>query len=109
VNLVHAAFFHCEDRPRFIASLIDDLGRRRAEIDMIKFSGPAFPGVDNRLMSLQLVEQGLTDAAMFTAAGEVVQPSEVLYKKPILVERGSFRPMTNLTLDLLGHPQNSWL
>ena len=52
-------------------------------------------------MSLQLVEQGLTDAAMFTAAGEVVQPSEVLYKKPILVERGSFRPVTKLTLDLL--------
>ena len=68
---------------------------------MIKFSGPAFAGVDNRLMSLQLVEQGLTDAAMFTAAGEVVQPSEVLYKKPVLVERGSFRPVTKLTLDLL--------
>jgi len=47
------------------------------------------------------VERGLTDAAMFTADGEVVQPSEVLYKKPILVERGSFRPATKLTLDLL--------
>src|SRR5437899_2031312 len=57
--------------------------------------------VDNRLMSLQLVERGFTDAAMFTAEGEVVQPSEVLYKKPILVERGSFRPATKLTLDLL--------
>ena len=69
---------------------------------MIKVSGPAFPpDVDNRLTSLQLVEQGLTDAAMFTAEGEVVQPSEVLYKKPILVERGSFRPATKLTLDLL--------
>ena len=55
---------------------------------MIKLSGPAFAGLDNRLMSLQLVEQNLTDAAMFTAGGEVVQPSEVLYKKPILVERG---------------------
>src|SRR3954466_7515403 len=33
------------------------------EIDMIKLPGPAFPGVDNRLMSLQLVERGLTDAA----------------------------------------------
>jgi hypothetical protein len=52
-------------------------------------------------MSLQLVEQNLTDAAVFTAAGEVVQPSEVFYKKPVLVERGSFRPVTKLTLDLL--------
>jgi hypothetical protein len=68
VNLVHAAFFHCEDRAGFIASLMDDLGRGRVEIDMIKFSEPAFSNVDNRLMSLQLVEKGLTDAAMFTAA-----------------------------------------
>lgn len=74
---------------------------------MIKLSGPAFDGVDERLMSMQLVEQGLTDAAMFTAAGEVVQPSEVLYKKPILVERGSFRPVTKLTLDLLGERGSS--
>jgi hypothetical protein len=109
VNLVHAAFFHCEEPARFIASLMDDLGRRRVEIDMIKFAGPAFPSVDNRLMSLQLVEQGLSDAAMFTAAGEVVQPSEVLYKKPILVERGSFRPVTNLTLDLLERAREQFL
>src|SRR5437870_5788342 len=60
-------------------------------------------------MSLQLVEQGLTDAAMFTASGEVVQPSEVLYKKPILVERGSFRPATKLTLDLLDRALEQFL
>jgi hypothetical protein len=101
VNLIHAAFFRHDDRAANVAALIDELSRERVEIDMIKVSGPAFPNVDNRLTSLQLVEQGLTDAAMFTANGEVVQPSEVLYKKPILVERGSFRPATKLTLDLL--------
>ncbi|MGB8477195.1 MAG: hypothetical protein WCE61_24210, partial [Candidatus Acidiferrum sp.] len=109
VNLVHAAFFHCKNPVKFVASLMDDLSRGRVEIDMIKFSGPAFPGVDNRLMSLQLVEQGLTDAAMFTAVGEVVQPSEVLYRKPILVERGSFRPATNVTLDLLERAREQFL
>jgi hypothetical protein len=57
--------------------------------------------VDNRLMSLQLVQQGLTDAAMFTADGEVVEPAEVLYKKPVMIERGSFRPVTNVTLEML--------
>jgi hypothetical protein len=76
---------------------------------MIKVSGPAFPNVDNRLTSLQLVEQGLTDAAMFTADGEVVQPSEVLYKKPILVERGGFRPATKVTLDLLERAREQFL
>jgi len=68
---------------------------------MIKFDGPAFAGVDNRVMSLQLVQQGLTEATMFTADGEVVQAAEVLYRKPILVVRGSFRPITNATLDLI--------
>ena len=101
VNLVHGAFFRRDDPAQLVASLMDDLSRERVEIDMIKLSGTAFPDVDNRLMSLQLVERGFTDAAMFTANGEVVQPSEVLYKKPILVERGSFRPATKLTLDLL--------
>jgi hypothetical protein len=100
VNLIYGAFM--SDSPeRLIVSLLDELSRERVEIDMVKFCGPVFAAVDNRLMSLQLVELGLTDAAMFTAAGEVVQPSEVLYKKAILVERGSFRPATNLTLDLL--------
>jgi hypothetical protein len=73
----------------------------RIEVDMIKFSGPAFAGVDNRLMSLQLVSQGLTDAVMFTADGESVQPAEVFYKKSIIVERGSFRPLTYATHDML--------
>jgi hypothetical protein len=80
---------------------MDGLSRRRIEVDMIKFSGPLFAHLDNRLMSLQLVENSLTDAAMFTAAGEVVQASEVLYGKRVLVERGSFRPVTNVTLDML--------
>jgi hypothetical protein len=38
---------------------------------------------------------------MFTAGGEMVHAAEVLYKKPILVERGSFRPVTKVTLDML--------
>jgi hypothetical protein len=101
VNLLHAAFFGREDLSRALESLLDDLSRERVEIDMLKVSGPAFVRVDNRIVSLQLVERRLTDAAMFTANGEVVQPSEVLYRKPILVERGSFRPATRLTLDLL--------
>jgi hypothetical protein len=101
VNLLYAAFHHAHEPDVLIRLLLDGLTRDRAEVDVIQCTGPAFPGVDNRLLSLQLVEQGLTDAAMFTVDGEVVQPSEVLYKRPILIERGSFRPPTNLTLDLL--------
>src|SRR4029079_19602699 len=77
------------------------LTTRRIEIDMIEFSGIAFRHVDNRMMSLRLVQLGLSSAAMFSAKGEVLQPSEVLYKKPILVERGSFRPVTHVNVDML--------
>ena len=101
VNLIHGAFTRHAGATALIEGLVDELPRDRVEIDMIRLDGPAFAGVDNRLLSLQLVERGLTDAAMFTSNGEVVQPSEVLYKRPILVERGSFRPATKLTLDLL--------
>src|ERR1043166_8424121 len=105
VNLLYAACCYHTEPETVIASLMDNLSRDRIEVDMIKLSGPAFASVDNRLMSLQLVTQGLTDSAMFTADGEVVQAAEVLYKKPIIVERGSFRPVTKVTIDMLNCAQ----
>jgi hypothetical protein len=105
VNLIHSAMYHYESPVRLLSSLLDNLTRERVEVDMVKFTGPAFLQVDNRLMSLQLVESGLADSAMFTADGEVVQAAEVLYKKAILVERGSFRPVTRTTFDMLNCAQ----
>jgi hypothetical protein len=101
VNLLYGAFFLNHEPDHLIESLLDNLSTRRIEIDMIEFSGIAFRHVDNRVMSLRLVQLGLSSAAMFSAQGEVLQPSEVLYKKPILVERGSFRPVTHVNVDML--------
>lgn len=101
VNLVHGAFYKYQDPQALIISLLDGLSSKRVEIDMIQMTGPAFPDVDNRLMALLLVQHGLTDAAMFLATGEVVQPSDVLYKKSIVIERGSFRPATKVSIDML--------
>src|SRR5436309_680620 len=100
VNLLYGAFYHRQPE-KLIASLHENLPAGRIEVDMIKFSGPAFQSVDNRLMSLQLVSQGLTNAVMFKADGETVQPAEIFYKKAILIERGSFRPVTYATNDML--------
>jgi hypothetical protein len=100
-NLIYAAFHYRDEPKRFIESLVDNLGVQRLEVDMLTFSGPAFAGVDNRLMSLYLVQYGLTNAVMFGPQGNVLQPSEVLYKKAILVERGSFRPVTHVSVDML--------
>jgi len=109
VNLIHGAFYQHADPSKLIGSLLDNLSSQRVEVDMIKFSGPAFAAVDNRLMALQLVEQWLTEAALFTAQGETVIPSELLYKKPVLIERGSFRPLTNPMLDMLERAQDQFL
>ncbi len=100
VNLIYGAFY-LHQPEKLIASLQENLAPGRMQIDMIKFSGPAYAEVDNRLMSLQLVSQGLTNAVMFTADGESVQPAEILHKKAIIVERGSFRPVTYATNDML--------
>ena len=100
VNLLHGAFY-CRQPEKLISSLQENLAPGRIEVDMIKFSGPLFQNIDNRLMSLQLVSQGLTNAVMFKADDETVQPAEVFYKKAILVERGSFRPVTYATNDML--------
>jgi hypothetical protein len=101
INLLYGAFYYYADPEKLISSLQENLAQGRLEVDMIKFSGPAFSGVDNRLMSLQLVSQGLTSTVMFTADGETVQPAEMLHKKAILIERGSFRPVTHATNDML--------
>jgi len=100
VNLLYGAFYYHEPE-KLISSLQENLAWGKIEVDMIKFSGSAFRNIDNRLMSLQLVSQGLTNAVMFTADGETVQPAEVFHKKAILVERGSFRPVTYATNDML--------
>src|SRR4051812_28139087 len=101
VNLLHGAFFLFHEPELLIESLLDGLTTARIAIDMIEFSGIEFRQVDNRLMSMKLVQMGLSGAAMFDPSGKVLQPSEVLYKKNVLVERGSFRPVCHVNIDML--------
>jgi hypothetical protein len=101
VNLLHGAFFLASEPEVLIESLLDGLTTQRLAIDMIEFSGIEFRQVDNRLMSMKLVQMGLSGAAMFDPKGTVLQPSEALYKKNVLVERGSFRPVCHVNMDML--------
>ena len=101
VNLIYGAHFQHQDPVVLLTSLMENLSRDQLEIDMIDFNGPAFKQVDNRLMALQLVQHGLTHATMFQADGKLVQPSDALYKKAVLVERSRFRPPTKLNINLL--------
>ncbi len=100
VNMVYACFYYNENPLLMIDSLMDGLSSDRLEIDMLRLSGPDFKHVDNRLLSLHLVKQGYTQAALFGPNNDVLQPSEVLYKKNIIVTRGRFRPPTYANLDM---------
>ncbi len=101
VNLVYGACSLFHEPEVLVESLLDGLTTDRIEIDMVELSGIEFRHVDNRVLTLKLVQLGLTGAAMFAADGTVLHPAEVLYKKPVLVERGSFRPVTYVNLDML--------
>jgi hypothetical protein len=101
VNLLHAAFFLHHEPERLVEALLDRLTTGRIEIDMIELQGIEFRAVDNRLMAMQLVQLGLSGLAMFGPDRQVLQPSEVLRKRAVLVERGSFRPPTVVNVAML--------
>ncbi len=101
LNLVYGIFFHRTKPKVLIDSLRDNLSPGRLEINMVQFSGPGFEGVDNRLMSLHAVSQGFTSAALFARDGSVVQAGEVLYGRPLILLRGTFRPLTKPVLDII--------
>jgi hypothetical protein len=101
VNLLYAIYFMRDDREKFIQSLMDGLTTSRIKIDMISVKGDAFKNTDSRLLCLELVKMKLCEAVIFDVDGRVLQASEVLYKKNVLVVRGGYRPPTNLSLDML--------
>lgn len=109
VNLIHAAYFHNNDLEYFLASLVHRLPRERMEIDMLRVIGPDFEAVDNRILALNLVKRGLTDATMFDLTGNVLQPATALYKKNILLMRGRFRPVTKVHLDMISAGKKQFL
>jgi len=109
VNLLYGAFYLADDPDAFIASLADNLEPQQIEVDMIEFNGPAFEHVENRILSLKLIEHQLTHAVMFDAHQHVLQPSEALRHKCLLLQRGSFKPITHVNVDMLQGSQRQFL
>lgn len=100
VNLIYGAFYYHDDPKKLLKSLYDHIDVDKIEIDAINFHGPAFEKVDNRLMSLELLRKGITEAVMFNADANNVLPASVLYKRNILTLRGSFRPVTKVNMNM---------
>lgn len=109
VNLLYGAMFDHHDPKEIMTGLYDNVSRHVMEIDMIQMNGPVFADVDNRLLSLQLVKRGYTDAVLFGPDGQNLQASEMLYRKNILTIRGSFRPVTKVNIDMIMNGYNMFI
>ena len=104
VNLVYACYRYTDNAEVMLQSLMDNL-HDRVVIDMVRINGPDFKNLDNRWLSLMLVKHKLSDVAIFGPDGRNVHASEFLYKKNVLVVRGSFRPATLVNQDMI---KSSW-
>ena len=100
LNLIYGAFYKHNKPKKLLKYLYDHIDNDTIEIDTINFSGPQFEDIDNRLMSLQLIKNKMTEAVMFDPDGNNVLPAAILYKKNILALRGSFRPVTKVNMDM---------
>lgn len=110
VNLIHASYFYTENElDYFINSLVHRLPRERMEVDMLRVEGPDFQHIDNRILALNLVKRGITEATMFDQTGKVLQPANALYKKNILLMRGRFRPVTKVHIDMVTSARKKYL
>jgi len=100
VNMTYACYRYRHDPELMLSSLLDGL-RGRISVDMVRLTGPDFEEVDNRWLSLLLVKHELTELAIFNADGQNVHASEFLYKKHVMIVRGSFRPATLVNMDMI--------
>ncbi len=81
VNLIYGAFYKNSEPKKLLKYLYDHIDKDAIEIDTINFKGPLFKEIDNRLMSLQLIKNGMTQAVMFNKEGNNILPAAELYKK----------------------------
>lgn len=100
VNLIYGCYRYHHDPEVLLQSLMDNL-RDRVAIDLVRMQGPDFEQVDNRLVCLWAVKNGLTDVMIFGPDGIPQHASELLYKKSILIARGSYRPPTLVQQDMV--------
>lgn len=101
VNLIHSAFYHIDNEKEFIPRLVDSLKERQVVIDVIKFRGPDLKKFDDRLMNLELVRRGLAEAILFSPTNEILNVADAVYGKAMLIQRGTFRPVTVTHVDVL--------
>lgn len=100
VNLLYAAFYQLQTKESFFDGLAQDVARERIEIDFLDFRGPAFGNWDRPTLMAYLVHAGLAEAVFFSSTGAAVPPSDVLYKKAVVLAPGIFGHMDLVHADI---------
>ncbi len=100
VNLIYAAYNHLDNIQKFLFSLYEDIDKDKFNIDVANFFGEDLKHIDNRLISLFLVKNKMTDAVCFGPDKNNISVADFLYKKNLLILRGSFRPVTKVNMDM---------
>jgi len=90
VNLIYAGFYQLATKESFFAGLAQDVVKERIEIDFVDFRGPAFASWDRPTLLAYLVHAGLAEAVFFSSTGATVPPTEILYKKAVVLAPGYF-------------------
>jgi hypothetical protein len=101
VNLVDAAFHRRGSADDFLAGLFDELSIERLELDVIALSGPAFAQAEANAWCLRALGRGMAHALVFDAKGSVVEPSSLLRKRPLIVQRGRFETVQPFQAEML--------
>jgi len=96
VNLIYAAFYEGQTREAFLEGVAQDVVAERIEIDHVNLCGPAFESWDRRDLLVHLVRAGLAEAVLFSSTGSAVPPTEVLYKKAVVLAPGYFEHTDSL-------------
>ena len=109
VNLLYALFYKRDRMEEFVKCVGDNVDREFYEIDFMRFSGHGFSMFDNRILALELVRAGLSEATLLCPDGTVAQPADFLYKRPIVLMRGSFRPLCDIHLEMMDSVRHKFL
>lgn len=98
INLLHSIWAVPDDAGGWPYSVVDglddNLAPDRLETDFVRFCGPAFEGVENRLLNLHLITSWKTRAVMFDGAGVETASCDMLHRKNAMIIRGTFKPPT---------------
>lgn len=101
VNLIHGAFYNQESPESFLSGLMDNLSLDRIDIDFVHLAGPLFKDVKEDETAISLLSLGLTTAVAFDEKRNAVEPMALMYKRPVVIERGSPGVLQSLDVGIL--------